>query len=294
MVKIKHVIIIFIILFIILCVCKFFNSTTKIIELNDNNKLFYHDKIVNFENKLSNWYPIGNDYFKIDHGNNYYSFFERLGNMNMVVAVDKDKVVGTGCGILRNIQLNTNYTKNDLVWYICDLKIDPKYRGKHIPLKMLTNSFNKIIYSNKIYAITMDNKNKDNKILRLAKNIPIVKFKNAGKLMIYSVDYETLNKIIHILNKHRGPISYLSLNGTKDLTLKSNNEHLPILHLQWGNSKTNILYPIVGYTYMFCCPRNDPMYYELKNNYVKTNITATIIQHSMDNTDWKFILTSDI
>ena len=72
----------------------------------DNNKLKkkYHYGIKEFEKKLSNWYPLGDDFFRIDHGKNYYKFFERLGDMNFGVCLtDENKVIGTACAIKRYI-----------------------------------------------------------------------------------------------------------------------------------------------------------------------------------------------
>lgn len=79
----------------------------------------------------------------------------------------------------------------------------------------------------------------------------------------------------------------------KDLILKSTKLPLPSLHIQW-QSKDNIIKPISGYTYMFCCSINDPLYTKLTNNNIITNTTAEIIKHNMDEVNWKFILSSDI
>lgn len=182
--------------------------------------------------------------------------------------------------------------------YLCDLKIDPKYRGKHMPFKMLLSAKQKLNISNRIYGITMNkNDDKENRVVKLSKKIPLLNFKSGGKLMIYSIDYDTLLKIRPIIQRHRGNISFLSLLNIKDLILKSTELPLPLLHIQWGNisNENNIIIePIYGYTYMFCCPINDPLYSELTNNNIITNTTAEIIQHNMDDCDWKFILTSDI
>lgn len=285
--RLSYIIILVIIIFITWIIYKYFSSPVEIIELTKNNKSKFNRKLQDFEKKLSHWYPLGDDFFNITHGGNYYGFFERMGKMYMKLCIYNKKVVGTACGILRNI-------KSESVWYLCDLKIDPEFRGKHIPFKMMLRSLDKLCISNKVYGISMNN-DKENRVMRLAKNIPIFNFKNGGKLMIYSLDYEKFMSVMPIISEHRGNISFLSLTGIKDLILKSTNKPLPILHVQWGkDNQTELINPIEGYTYMFCCLEGDKMYNELTDNNIITDISATIIHYNMDNCDWKFILTSEI
>ena len=265
----------------------------NIIELNDNNKQMLNSKLKDFEIKLRHDYPLGDDYFNITHGDNYYAFFERIGKIHMNLLIDNDEIVGSGCGVLRDVKYNNN--KILATWYLCDLKIDPKYRGKHLPFKMLLSAKQKLNISDKIYGITMNKNNDENKVVKLSKKIPLLDFKSGCRLMIYSIDYHTLLKIKYIIEKHRGPISFLSLLNIKDLILKSTKAPLPLLHIQWDTKNiNNIIEPISGYTYMFCCPMNDPLYIELTKNNITTNSSAEVIQHNMDDVDWKFILTSDI
>lgn len=269
-----------------------------IVELNQDNKIELHDKLQVFEKKLAHSYPLGDDYFNISHGQDYYAFFERLGTIHMNCLIDNNEIVGNGIGVLRNIKYKDD--KIYKTWYLCDLKVDPKYRGKHMPFKMGLKAKQKLNITDRIYGITMNKCNDENKVVRLANKIPLLKFKADIRLMIYSIDYDTLISIHDILTKHRGDISYLSLLNTKDLILQSTGLPMPLLHVQWTNDSNNddikitTVYPLKDYVYMFCVPMNDPLYVELTEIGVTTNTTAQIIYHNMDNCDWKFILTSDI
>lgn len=276
-----------------------FHDNIKIIELDKFKKKKYHNKIIKFENELSNWYPLGNDFFKINHGRNYYAFFDRLGKSIYMTCVNDDNIVGIGCSVLRNIPLNYNSRKLTNVFYLCDLKIHPKFRGLHLPFKMLLKGIKYYNITDKAYGITMDNKKKINKVVKLAKNIPI-KFKIAGKLMIYSLNFDDICKALPIIIRNRGQVYFKSLVGIKNLILKSTNNPMNLLHIQYNkiypynlneNVTTN---PIKNFTHMFCCPKNDIMYSELLNIGIITDITATIIHYNMDNSDWRFIMTSDI
>ncbi|AYV78563.1 MAG: hypothetical protein Edafosvirus18_12 [Edafosvirus sp.] len=270
---------------------------------NKNNMVMYHNKIQDFEKKMSHKYPLGNDFFTINHGKNYYKFFERMGDLNMQICTDKnDNVIATGCHILRNINNNKKvWTK---VWYICDLKVDEKYRGNRISLKMLINTFvPSIIKSDKCYGITMNDGNKENKIVKLAKKINYgpIKFKSGGQIYIYSLNYNQMIIAQPIIERYMGPLYYISLLGIKDLVLESNKKPMKLLHVNYNgiaNFKKNrnayTFRPLRGYTHMFCCHENSPLFKQLTKNNIITDISATIIHYNMDNCDWKFLQTSEI
>lgn len=264
-------------------------------DINLLNK--YHNKLIEFQNRSLTRYPLGNDYFTIDRGNNYYSFYDRLGEINFGLCLYNNNIVATCCGIKRYIYMNCYSKQLSNVWYICDLKVDKYHRGKWLPYKILKKLGPKIGFSGKIYGVTMNSSKNDNKVLKLIKKIPLLNMKSGGILYIYSLDYKTMKIAEKIIKKYRGYLSYTSLRGIKDLILDSTNKPMDILHVNWlhnENINNEFSQPKREYTHMFCCHENDPMYYELLINNITTNITATIVHSNMDNSDWSFILTSDI
>lgn len=283
----------------------FFYDNIQIIELTKKDFKKYNDKIKKFEKILGNWYPLGDDYFKIDHGKDYLNFFNCLGKPIGMLCLNKNNnVIGIGISILRNIKTKYNSKKCSKVFYLCDLKIHPDYRGNHLPFKMLLKGLKYYNISNKAYGITMNNNdnNKKNKVVRLAQKIPI-KFNIGGELMIYSLDYDEILKAIPIIIKNRGNIYFKSLSGIKDIILKSTNQPMNILHVQYYNLVTHQL-PSMNFKFepnpqknskhMFCCLKNDIMYYQLNKINIFTNVSATIIHYNMHDSDWKFITTADI
>lgn len=272
----------------------------EILEITDGR---YNNELKQFEKTMSHDYPLGSDSFNISHGQNYYSFFNRLGKVYMNICIINNKIVGTGCGILRDIRYNNNTLKT--CWYVCDVKVLTSFRGKNIITKIMLNSVSKLWTTNKIYAIGMNNDDNKSNILKYAQKFPLLNFKHGGKLMIYSVDYNIIISILPIIKKYKGNnIKFLSLYGKKDLILKSTNKPMKLLHIYVDDlkdspilkDKTDNYYvePIKDYTYMFCCLYEGEMYKELLQNKITTEISATIIHKNMDNCDWNFILTSDI
>jgi hypothetical protein len=282
---------IFIIILVIIFIYVTPDDITTLCITASNDKRNYHSKIKKFEKKLAHWYPLGSDYFKITHGKNYYKFFERLGQLTMIACMHKNNIIGTFFGVLRKIH-------NKKVWYIADFKIDPLFRGKQLSYAMLSKGVPKLLTTTRFYGISMNTTNKKNKVLTIANKVPFVNIKS-NQLLIYSVNYDQLLNILPILTYFRGRVSYLSLNGVKEMKLKSTQKRMNVFHIQWTTNTKNTIsnvtnIPIPNYTYMFCCLHNDLMVSYLRSKNVTTDITATIIYNNMDHFDWKFILTSDI
>lgn len=273
-----------------------FCKTYNIIILKDEQLDKYNNKIQNFEKKMSHWYPFNSeDSFKIDHCKNYFSFFKRIGYVIVATILDQNyDIKGTFIGILRLID-------NNKVWYLCDLKIDPEYRGRWLTYKMLIKCLELLKISNKFYGITMNNNNKKNKIVTLAHNITNILNINIkiDQLKIYMINHIEMKKIKDILEHYKGKIFFNNMNNYKKLIMKSTNKPLKLLHVNYykniiNNNNENIDIIIKeDYLYMFCLHSNDKLNYILKKNNIVTEITASII-HNLDCDNWDFIQTSEI
>jgi GNAT superfamily N-acetyltransferase len=242
------------------------------------------------------FYPLGNDFFQLDHGHNYFAFFDRLGDVHYFAALDGDRVAAVGAGILRQVPYRQAQPAR-LAWYLCDLKVHPDYQRQHLSMRILHHALTSCIGEcDRGYAISMNaGDGKPNRLVRVYEKFNLVQFRCSSILGIYSVDAEVMRSLEPILIKYRGNISYLSLQGVKDLKLKSNGATLPLLHVQWGDHlPTEISTPVAEYTHMFCVPRGDDLAIALANQNVFPNAIASLVSHGMDESDWRFILTSDI
>jgi hypothetical protein len=266
----------------------------------------YNKQLINFENKMSQLYPLGDDKFRINHGENYFAFFNRLGKVHYCIyaanSLVLDKVFGDGqihgtlCGVLRNIYGNK-------IWYLCDLKVEENWRGKWIPSKMFAKGMWNVGKSQRCYAISMNPEivplqdPSPNKVLRLFKRFPLANFKSGGNLMIYQLSYDEIIKIQHVLKDTYKSISYLSLNNVKDLVLESNKEKIKLLHMIPNHRVTEhgqYAQPQKDHTHLFCVLETSVLITKLKELNVKPGSSAMIIQNGMDNFDWGFITTADI
>ncbi|BCD92273.1 hypothetical protein fh0823_24120 [Francisella halioticida] len=207
-------------------------SKYRLIKLTQKNRSFLSKKIKNIEKDI--YYPLGDDFFKIDHGTSYFDFFERLGEMHYWCLFDKRKkrLIATFCAILREIN-------SKKVWYICDLKVIKEYRGLGISKLIIKrilfwNLFNYRIFA--AYCVSMDSTNTKRLPYNKIKKISFGILKKIYKIHIYSLTKKEYFSNYEIFSNY-----YLThTDGNKNLILKSNSKSIELLHL----SKNK--YPIVN------------------------------------------------
>ena len=73
----------------------------KIVKVDDKNKLQLSTQISNLKSQVT--YPLGVDEFNIAHGDNYFSYYERMGEMHYWCMFDKDELIATRCAVIKTI-----------------------------------------------------------------------------------------------------------------------------------------------------------------------------------------------
>jgi hypothetical protein len=241
-------------------------------------------------------YPLGQDSFKISHGADYFAFFDRLGELHYHAAVDGERVAAVGAGVVRKVPFGEGGPLRP-AWYLCDLKTHPDFRGRHLPLKLLSSAFLfNYLRCPRGYAITMNpGDGSPNRIVRLMKHFRWAPARVATTLQLFSLDSARMAASQPILVRHRGPVSYLSLSGKKDIVLESTRQPMKLLHAQFGPcAEAGQPAPADGAVHMFCVPEGDALLAELRTTGLEPSASATVIEHRMKGCDWRFVLTSDI
>lgn len=245
-------------------------------------------------------YPLGNHFFQIDHGQDYFAFFDRLGAVRYYVALDQREsgpiVAAVGAGILRRVPMCAGEPPQ-LAWYLCDLKVHPRYQGQRLSIRLLRHAvMDGRKQCDRGYAISMNPSHaQPNPLSRVFQRLTPIALSCTATLGIYSLDAIAMLQVEPLLIKHRGQISYLSLQGIKDLRLQSTQQTLPLLHVQWGaTANLGTLTPRSGYIHMFCAPLDDALSLELAKQNILPQATASILSYQMAISDWRFVLTSDI
>ena len=270
------------------------SSSLSIKELDNTEWKVFESRIAALEKGTS--YPLGKDRFEIDHGKDYFAFFTRLGQLHYYVMCDGDRVVAVVAAILRCVP-SASGEKPKQAWYICDLKVHPKYRRQHLPDSILKHAFPKLSsLCSRAYAISMDtDREQPNRFALMLKNFSLAPMSIATRLGIVSLDARWMRKVEPILRDHFGDVSYLSLAGKKDIVLQSTNLPMPLLHVQFGAcAEQAYSKPLDNCVHMFCIAIDHPLLDVLKHQHIYPSATATVVHHGMETWNWEFILTSDI
>jgi hypothetical protein len=256
--------------------------------LSEESKETFGKDIQDLENYAS--YPFGDEFFKINHGANYFSFFERLGDVNFRVALDKGKVVACAAGVLRTLRSNGKSIK---AWYLCDLKVHPDYLGRKIPSKIFRKSLiANYLKCGRAYAISMNPPTGKNRIIRLLQKFSWLPFEQNSKINFYNLSYQKL--LVFIEKNNLGLQSFLSLSGKKDLIMSSTGQPMKLLHFQHGQfDDKQCVGPLPDHFHMYCATVGSNLDNLLSKDFT-IEASAIVISHRMSYLDWDFILSSDI
>ncbi|MCB9598110.1 MAG: hypothetical protein H6719_35680 [Sandaracinaceae bacterium] len=266
----------------------------KLVRIDKADRPRYQARLAHFDEHWT--YPYGEDRFRLDHGADYYAFFDRLGEVSAHAFVEGDEILGMGIAILRDVPFIAGERPRK-AWYLCGAKVHPDHRGQGLSFRAATSRFlSHYVRCGRAYGITMNpGDGRENGVVRHARRYRLASLHVAGVLGLFSLDEDAMRRLEDIVVQHRGPVSYLSLEGKKDLIMQSTQARLPLLHVQFGACATRgEAAPRPGHTHMFCALLEDPLVRAMAAEGVEPSATATIVAHRMTKCDWKFVLTSDI
>lgn len=262
----------------------------EIRRLDARGRARFHDRIAALESGVT--YPLGDDRFELDHGADYFAFFDRLGTATTWVVCDGDRVAGVATGVLRNGPVVPAGA-----WYGCDLKVHPDYRRTGLPRRLFAAGVAAgQAACGRFYGISMDPPGgRSNPVAKLMGRLPGPAVRPAGQLQLFTADAPTMRALAPVLRAARGPLSYRSLRGVKDVVLQSTGAPMSLLHVQFGPAAEHgHRSPLPGHAHMFCAPAGDLIADTARAMGCEPSATATVLQHGMPTQDWSFILTSDI
>jgi hypothetical protein len=184
------------------------------------------------------------------------------------------------------------------VCHIMDMKIRKQYRGiGGISKFIMATLLNRLFKYNGYYGITMNN----NTIVEsLSKKIMMPTMKNRGKMLIYLVSYDEINKILPILSSfYCSEISFIDNNKSRLFVDSTTNKAYKLLHLNHNAEYLETFdfdKPKPGYQYCFSIHESSEfMIQELQEKYkIGSSSSATVYSNDFK-PDWsKFVKTFEI
>lgn len=248
-------------------------------QINLANRAYYNDALLNFEKLFR--YPLGDDYFTIDHGADYFKFFDLLGTPYCFIAQEDGVVVGVCMAVLRNV--------SEKIWYLCDFKVHQNYQGRFIAHKILKHVFATCsAISKKVYAISMNNNSSlNNRIVEFAKRIPYLRIELQAILDFYLLDKSNPDALKFIKTNQ-----FISLTGIKDLVLASSGKLLNFMHCV-GQPACNTIEADMRKELMVCCVQSSQLANDFKKWRLRPMASASVIANFTP-LNWDFIKSCDI
>ncbi|PCJ52236.1 MAG: hypothetical protein COA79_24215 [Planctomycetota bacterium] len=215
--------------------------------LNNEEITKYQEELTALEIKFK--YPLGDDFFRIDHGSDYRNFFSMIGMPTYFLYFESKILMGILVAIEKDI-FHDGQKKSGV--YLADLKIDPRAKSFRASLRLFKFCFenaDKHFNLSKIefvYFISMQSQFGD--FTNRLKASYLQQFKEVSFFNIYFLDQTKRSKILtnkievdpmHLKHTYLSPENTqdikITTKGNKDLTLLSNGENIEFIHFSPNN-----------------------------------------------------------
>lgn len=248
-------------------------------------------------------YPLGDDRFEIDHGKDYFAFFRRLrggsarlpreDDLRYYVAEQNRELFGILAAVRRTYPTSEGLRD---AWYLCDLKRSKRH-GIAGVARPLLEAFKADSFATerRAFGISMLRSDGSSPLLRFARGELSGPESVRTRLRVYRLDARAMRRVEPVLSRRFGAISYLSLEGVKDLVLQSSGRPFGLRHVQYGPfSVPSDPAPVEGAAHMFCLPADDRAVAELAAAGVSCEAFAMLLGRGVADLDPAAIQTSDI
>jgi len=243
-----------------------------------------------FNNKSKNAYI--ECYKDEDYYINYYKTFGKnyiYGLYEKNTETKEKKIIGV---------ISLIYRYDNKVCHIMDLKIKKSHRGKGGINKFIRSTFFSRLINNKgYYGITM---NTNTIIENLVTKTMMPKMKNRGKMFIYLISFDELNKCLSLLSSfYCSEIGFVDNNKIRTFIDSTTKKPYKLLHLHHNaeyREDFDFTEPQRGFQYCFSIHEsNEYIIQELKEKFKITSSSSATVYSNDFKTDWsKFVKTFEI
>jgi len=243
-------------------------------------------------------YPLGTDSFKIDHGKNYFEFFQMLGEVRYNLALHDSEVIACAACVLVRVPDNSGKIRS--AWYVCDLKVHPEFRGLRIPRKLfLQNLLRNFLSCQRGFAVSMNPASGPNPVVKFSTNLPYLSFTESAQLRFFEMSAASLQSLNRLCEPILGPLFLINTTGKKDLIQTSTGKPISILHLGWGKAAAGVAVSslreatanntVSEKSIYLACACTAARHYSLFEQFGQDFGQASILSFRMPNTDWSHL-----
>lgn len=237
-------------------------------------------------------YPLGDDFFKIDHGTDPFAFFDQMGEASTWAAFDGDDLAGVATGVLRTLP-------SGRAWYACDLKVDEGYRRRGVAKAIALRAVPvELLRCSRGYGVAMLPQTGEAVAQKWVASLPDWLIAEGPRLNLYSLSAAQTEALTSTIEEHRGRLTFANHFGTKDIVLKSTGAPMPLWHCQFGplarndsQAKTPTGASVVV---MLCTVADDALDLALSAAELSPSATAQVLHRGMSDETFDWLLTSDI
>ncbi|MFN3242790.1 MAG: hypothetical protein ACE37K_14910 [Planctomycetota bacterium] len=260
-------------------------SDLRVLQVRPDRFANWQDDLRTFEERFE--YPLGDDHFHIDHGEDYLAFFRRLGEPAPFLATVARRVVGVLVAVRRRVGRREG-------WYLCDLKVDPVYARYRAATRLLTSWARAHLQDGEpVFGVSMNPARGDNRLVRAMRRWRADELSHAP-IVLYSLSHEQWLDRADEITAALGPIGWFDPHGVKDIVLRSSGAPMPLLHAQHGPFARANAEARAGAVHMFCLPADDVLVERMRQRGLRPDATATIVHRDADGANWRHLLSSDI
>ncbi|MCA8970432.1 MAG: hypothetical protein KDC95_11630 [Planctomycetes bacterium] len=246
----------------------------------------WNEELTAFERQFR--YPLGDDYFRIDHGARYLAFFETLGAPRLFAALDDERLVGVLVAVRRDLEIEGRIHVAD---YLGDLKVVAD-RRQGILSRRLLRAFDETSTVRCAYGVSMNPRSAPNRVAHALASLPGVEV--AGTLALFSLDFEAITRIEAECIRALGKLRWIDHAGCKDIVLERTGTPMPLLHLRHGaGSHGDAGRPRPGYVHMICLDETHTFVGRLCELGFEP-ATASVLARNCPWGDWSFVSSGDI
>ena len=175
-----------------------------------------------------------------------------IADKKIIVKQRAGEIAASGCAVLRSMKMRSG--KSIPAWYICDLKVNEKYRGEHIPLIIVSKvALPRFLQCPRGFGICMNPPNRKPKAAEIFKKHGPVPWLETQTLNLYTLTAEEVNKYYDNLKVSLVKHGYMqkhehlvceSTTGLKDYKIvdkTTDNSHAwKLFHLKPGLKRTEL------------------------------------------------------